>query len=81
MVSIAFASRLLYIIDRNQDVHPLLIKKEINVIKVEHSIVINRPVPEVFAFVTGPANNTKWQGAGRIAHGVFKCNGSRGASH
>ena len=61
MVSIAFASRLLYIIDRNQDVHPLLIKKEINVIKVEHSIVINRPVPEVFAFVTDPANNTKWQ--------------------
>ena len=30
-------------------------------IKVEHSIVINRPVPEVFAFVTDPANNTKWQ--------------------
>ena len=30
-------------------------------IKVEHSVVINRPVPEVFAFVTDPANNTKWQ--------------------
>ena len=61
MVSIAFASRLLYIIGRNQYVRPLLIKKEINLIKVEHSIVINRPVPEVFAFVTDPVNNTKWQ--------------------
>ena len=30
-------------------------------IKVEHSIVINRPVPEVFSFVTDPANNIKWQ--------------------
>jgi uncharacterized membrane protein len=30
-------------------------------IKVEHSVVINRPVAEVFAFVTDPANNTKWQ--------------------
>jgi len=30
-------------------------------IKVEHSVVINRPVPEVFAFVTDPANNAKWQ--------------------
>ena len=58
MVSIAFASRLLYIIGRNQYVRPLLIKKEINMIKVEHSMVINRLVPEVFAFVTDPANNT-----------------------
>jgi hypothetical protein len=40
---------------------PLLNKKEISMIKVEHSIVINRTVPEVFAFVTDPANNTKWQ--------------------
>ncbi len=30
-------------------------------IKVEHSIVIDRPVSEVFAFVTDPANNAKWQ--------------------
>ena len=30
-------------------------------IKVEHSVIIERPVPEVFAFVTDPANNVKWQ--------------------
>jgi uncharacterized membrane protein len=30
-------------------------------IKVEHSVVINRPVAEVFAFITDPANETKWQ--------------------
>lgn len=30
-------------------------------IKVEHSVVIDRQVPEVFAFVTDPANNVKWQ--------------------
>ena len=30
-------------------------------IKIELSIVINRPVAEVFAFATNPANNTKWQ--------------------
>ncbi len=30
-------------------------------IKVESSIVINRPVSEVFAFLTDPANNAKWQ--------------------
>ena len=30
-------------------------------IKVEHSVVINRPVAEVFAFVTDPANEIKWQ--------------------
>jgi uncharacterized membrane protein len=30
-------------------------------IKVEHTVIINRPVPEVFAFVTDPANNVKWQ--------------------
>jgi uncharacterized protein YndB with AHSA1/START domain len=30
-------------------------------IKVEKSIVINKPVEEVFSFVTGPDNYTKWQ--------------------
>ena len=30
-------------------------------IKVEKSIVINKPVDEVFQFVTGPDNYTKWQ--------------------
>ena len=30
-------------------------------IKIELSIVINRPVAEVFAFATNPANNVKWQ--------------------
>lgn len=30
-------------------------------IKVEHSVIIDRPVPEVFAFVTDPTNNVKWQ--------------------
>ena len=30
-------------------------------IKVELSIVINRPVAEVFAFVADPSNNKKWQ--------------------
>lgn len=30
-------------------------------IKVEKSIVINKPVDEVFSFVTGPDNYTKWQ--------------------
>jgi uncharacterized protein YndB with AHSA1/START domain len=30
-------------------------------VKVEYSIVINRPVAEVFTYVTDPANNTKWQ--------------------
>ena len=30
-------------------------------IKVELSVVVNRPVAEVFAFVTDPANNVKWQ--------------------
>ena len=30
-------------------------------VKVELSIVINRPVAEVFAFATDPANNAKWQ--------------------
>jgi hypothetical protein len=30
-------------------------------VKVEHSVIINRPVAEVFAFVADPANNVKWQ--------------------
>ena len=30
-------------------------------IKVELSVVINRPVAEVFTFVSDPANNVKWQ--------------------
>ena len=30
-------------------------------IKVEHSVVINRPVAEVFAFITDVANEPKWQ--------------------
>jgi uncharacterized protein YndB with AHSA1/START domain len=30
-------------------------------VKVEYSIVINRPVAEVFTYVTDPANNAKWQ--------------------
>ena len=30
-------------------------------IKVEHTLIINRPVSEVFAFVADPANNAKWQ--------------------
>jgi len=30
-------------------------------IKVESSVVIGRPVEEVFAFVADPANNAKWQ--------------------
>ena len=30
-------------------------------IKAEHSIIINRPVGEVFDFVTDPAKNAQWQ--------------------
>ncbi len=30
-------------------------------VRVELSIVINRPVADVFAYVTNPANSTKWQ--------------------
>ena len=30
-------------------------------VKVESSKTINRPVEEVFAFVTDPANNARWQ--------------------
>jgi uncharacterized membrane protein len=32
------------------------------VIKVESSVVINKPLAEVFAYVTNSDNNTKWQG-------------------
>jgi uncharacterized protein YndB with AHSA1/START domain len=31
-------------------------------IKVENSVVINKPLAEVFAFVTNSDNSTKWQG-------------------
>lgn len=30
-------------------------------IKAEHSIIINRPVEEVFDFVTNPTKNAQWQ--------------------
>lgn len=30
-------------------------------VKIEHSVVINRPVAEVFAYVTRPENTPKWQ--------------------
>ena len=30
-------------------------------IKVEHSVVINRPVADVFAYACDPANEPKWQ--------------------
>ena len=30
-------------------------------ISVEHSVVINRPVPEVFAFISNVENNPRWQ--------------------
>jgi len=30
-------------------------------IKLESSVVINKPLSEVFAFTTNPANNAKWQ--------------------
>jgi uncharacterized protein YndB with AHSA1/START domain len=33
-----------------------------DMIKVESSIVINKPVEEVFAFTTNSKNNAKWQG-------------------
>ena len=29
--------------------------------KVEHSVIINRPIEEVFAFVTNLNNETRWQ--------------------
>jgi uncharacterized protein YndB with AHSA1/START domain len=31
-------------------------------IRVEKSVVINKPLPEVFAFVSNSDNTTKWQG-------------------
>jgi uncharacterized membrane protein len=30
-------------------------------IKIEHSVVVNRPVDEVFAYATDPANLPEWQ--------------------
>lgn len=30
-------------------------------VKIEHSVVINRPVAEVFAYVTRPENTPRWQ--------------------
>jgi uncharacterized membrane protein len=35
--------------------------KETSMIKVEQSVVINRPVADVFAYATNPANEPKWQ--------------------
>lgn len=29
--------------------------------KIEHSVVINRPIEGVFAYVTKPENTPKWQ--------------------
>ncbi len=29
--------------------------------RVEHSVVINRPVEEVFEFMSDPRNNEQWQ--------------------
>ena len=30
--------------------------------KVEHSVLINRPIEEIFSYVTNPENEVKWQG-------------------
>jgi len=30
-------------------------------IKIEHSVVINRPIEEIFAFMDNPKNDPKWQ--------------------
>ena len=30
--------------------------------KVENTVIISKPVPEVFAFVNDPDTTTKWQG-------------------
>ena len=37
-------------------------------IKVEKSVTINKPVAEVFAFVTSNANSTKWQDGVEAVH-------------
>ena len=37
-------------------------------IKVEKSVTINKPVAEVFAFVTSNENSTKWQGGVEAVH-------------
>jgi len=44
--------------------------------KFERSIFINRPVQEVFDFVTNPANNTKWQSG--IESAEWTSDGPRG---
>jgi hypothetical protein len=48
-------------------------------IKVESSIVINKPLAEVFAFATNNDNSTKWQGGVEavIAEGPPNVVGSR----
>ena len=45
---------------RNRDKFRSRLKKH-TMIKAEMSVVINRPVAGVFAFVTEPANHKKWQ--------------------
>ena len=30
-------------------------------IRIEHSVVVNRPLPEVWTFLSDPANNPQWQ--------------------
>ena len=34
-------------------------------VKVEHSVVINRPVEDVFGFIANPENTPLWAGAVR----------------
>ena len=48
-------------------------------IKVENSVVINKPLAEVFAFVSNGDNSTKWQGGveGVIADGPQNVVGSK----
>ena len=38
-----------------------MFQKEVFMIKVEKSVIINKPAEEVFAFITGEGNYTKWQ--------------------
>ena len=39
-------------------------------VRVEHSAVINRPVEEVFAYTTDPANVAEWQASALEASGA-----------
>jgi uncharacterized membrane protein len=51
------------------------------VIRVEHSVVINRPLHEVFAFIANVENNPRWQQGvleARITSGVPASVGSTG---